>query len=39
MKSWGEQVDELIDAGKYAEALAFLDNIDAVLLPDKVCVP
>ena len=37
MKSWGEQVDELIDAGKYAEALALLDTIDPVLLPDKVC--
>lgn len=38
MKPWGEQVDELVDAGKYAEALALLDTIDAVLLPDKVCV-
>jgi len=37
MKSWGEQVDELIDAGKYAEALALLDTIDTDLLPDKVC--
>ena len=36
MKPWGEQVDELIDAGKYAEALALLDTIDAALLPDKV---
>lgn len=36
MKPWGEQVDELIDAGKYAEALALLDIIDAALLPDKV---
>jgi hypothetical protein len=39
MKPWGEQVDELIDAGKYAEALALLDTIDTVLLPDKVCAP
>ena len=38
MKPWGEQVDELVDTGKYAEALALLDTIDAVLLPDKVCV-
>ena len=36
MKPWGEQVDELIDAGKYAEALALLDIIDVALLPDKV---
>lgn len=36
MKPWGDQVDELIDAGKYAEALALLDIIDATLLPDKV---
>ena len=37
MKSWGEQVDELIGAGKYVEALALLDTIDTDLLPDKVC--
>ena len=36
MKTWGEQADELIDAGKYAEALALLDIIDVALLPDKV---
>jgi Vam6/Vps39-like protein vacuolar protein sorting-associated protein 39 len=36
MKPWGEQADELIDAGKYAEALALLDIIDVALLPDKV---
>ena len=36
MKPWGEQSDELIDAGKYAEALALLDVIDVALLPDKV---
>ena len=36
MKPWGEQIDELIDAGKYAEALALLDIIDVALLPDKV---
>ena len=36
MKPWGEQTDELIDAGKYAEALALLDVIDVALLPDKV---
>ena len=36
MKPWGEQVDELIDAGNYAGALALLDIIDVALLPDKV---
>lgn len=36
MKPWGEQTDELIDAGKYAEALSLLDIIDVALLPDKV---
>ena len=36
MKPWGEQVDELIDAGTYAEALALISNIDAAVLPDKV---
>ena len=36
MKPWGEQSDELIDAGKYAEALTLLDIIDVALLPDKV---
>ncbi|KAH9998803.1 hypothetical protein BJV74DRAFT_883060 [Russula compacta] len=35
MKPWGEQVDELIHAGKYAEALALLNTIDASLLSDK----
>ncbi|KAF7795997.1 hypothetical protein EIP86_007166 [Pleurotus ostreatoroseus] len=35
MKSWGEQVDELIEAGSYADALALLDTIDTALLPDK----
>ena len=38
MRPWGEQVDELVDAGKYAEALALLDTIDATFLPDKVCI-
>lgn len=37
MKSWGEQVDELVEVGSYADALALLDTIDAALLPDKVC--
>lgn len=37
MKSWGVQVDELVDAGMYAEALALLNSIDPAVLPDKVC--
>lgn len=36
MKPWGEQVDELIETGSYANALALLNSIDAALLPDKV---
>jgi Vam6/Vps39-like protein vacuolar protein sorting-associated protein 39 len=36
MKPWGEQVNELIDAGAYAEALALVNSIDAAVLPDKV---
>ncbi|EKM58191.1 uncharacterized protein PHACADRAFT_171437 [Phanerochaete carnosa HHB-10118-sp] len=35
MKPWEEQVDELAEAGSYADALAFLDSIDRILLPDK----
>jgi Vam6/Vps39-like protein vacuolar protein sorting-associated protein 39 len=36
MKPWGEQVNELIDAGAYAEALALVNSIDPAVLPDKV---
>ncbi|KAI0303616.1 CNH domain-containing protein [Multifurca ochricompacta] len=35
MKAWGAQVDELVNAGKYAEALALLNTIDPAVLPDK----
>ncbi|KIJ98466.1 hypothetical protein K443DRAFT_9137 [Laccaria amethystina LaAM-08-1] len=35
MKSWSEQIDELVLAGKYSDALALLDTIDEALLPDK----
>ncbi|PSR72950.1 hypothetical protein PHLCEN_2v11187 [Hermanssonia centrifuga] len=35
MKPWGEQIDELVDAGSYADALALLESIDSVVLPDK----
>ena len=36
MKSWSEQIDELVLAGKYSDALALVDTIDEILLPDKV---
>lgn len=36
MKPWGEQIDELVDTGSYADALALLESIDSVVLPDKV---
>lgn len=36
MKSWAKQVDELVDAGEYQEALALLDSIDEILMEDKV---
>lgn len=36
MKSWGEQIDELVQEASYANALALLDSLDAAILPDKV---
>ncbi|THH21289.1 hypothetical protein EW146_g228 [Bondarzewia mesenterica] len=35
MRSWGEQLDELVNAGLYSDAIALLDTIDAAVLPDK----
>ncbi|KAG8910095.1 Vacuolar morphogenesis protein 6, partial [Tulasnella sp. 408] len=35
MADWGEQIDELVDAGSYADALALLDTLDTAALPDK----
>ncbi|KAG9051519.1 Vacuolar morphogenesis protein 6 [Tulasnella sp. UAMH 9824] len=35
MAGWGEQIDELVDAGSYADALALLDTLDTTALPDK----
>ncbi|KAH9177407.1 hypothetical protein EDB89DRAFT_1542390 [Lactarius sanguifluus] len=35
MKSWGVQVDELVNAEMYAEALTLLNSIDPAVLPDK----
>lgn len=36
MKSWADQVDELVQIGAYNDALALLDSIGPTLLPDKV---
>ncbi|KAF9815620.1 hypothetical protein IEO21_04480 [Rhodonia placenta] len=35
MRPWSEQVDELVEVGSYAEALALLDTVDVAVLPDK----
>ncbi|KAJ7116484.1 hypothetical protein C8R44DRAFT_209802 [Mycena epipterygia] len=35
MKSWDAQIDELVVAGQYSEALALLDTIDISALADK----
>lgn len=36
MKSWEEQVDELVREGAYSDALTLLANIDEAVLPNKV---
>ena len=36
MRPWPEQIDELVNAGQYSDALALLDNVDGASLPDKV---
>jgi hypothetical protein len=36
MNPWSEQIDELVFAGKYSDALALLDSVEEPLLPDKV---
>ena len=36
MKSWGDQIDELVVAGSYLNALSLLDTLDVVVVPDKV---
>jgi hypothetical protein len=38
MKSWSEQVDELVRDGSYSDALGLLETIDEALLLDKVTV-
>ncbi|KAG6816641.1 hypothetical protein H0H87_004387 [Tephrocybe sp. NHM501043] len=35
MKSWADQLDELVKDGQYADALALLDTLDEAVLPDK----
>ena len=36
MQSWGQQIDELVDAGQYPDALALLGILNNVVLEDKV---
>lgn len=36
MKPWSEQIDELVQLGRYADALALLDTIEEAVLADKV---
>ncbi|EIN04044.1 hypothetical protein PUNSTDRAFT_93504 [Punctularia strigosozonata HHB-11173 SS5] len=35
MKPWGEQIDELVAAGAYSDALALVNSLEEALLPDK----
>ncbi|KAG2140140.1 hypothetical protein DEU56DRAFT_798886 [Suillus clintonianus] len=35
MRSWGEQIDELVQHCLYSDALSLLDTLDNALLPDK----
>ncbi|OJA10648.1 hypothetical protein AZE42_11959 [Rhizopogon vesiculosus] len=37
MKSWGDQIDELVQRGLYSDALSLVDTLDTDLLPHKVC--
>jgi hypothetical protein len=39
MKTWAEQIDELVHSGHYADALALLDTVDQAVLSDKVTPP
>lgn len=36
MKSWGEQIDELVVGGSYLNALSLLESLDSAVVPDKV---
>lgn len=35
MRSWGDQIDELVQHCLYSDALSLLDTLDKTLLPDK----
>ncbi|KAF8183420.1 hypothetical protein BJ912DRAFT_906001 [Pholiota molesta] len=35
MKPWSDQLDELVLAGQYSDALALLDTLDEAAIPDK----
>ncbi|KAG1770992.1 vacuolar sorting protein 39 domain 1-domain-containing protein [Suillus occidentalis] len=35
MRSWGDQIDELVQRCLYSDALSLLDTLDKALLPDK----
>lgn len=37
MQNWGAQIDDLVEAGSYDDALKLLDTVDQVVLEDKVC--
>lgn len=36
MKSWGEQIDQLVVCGSYLNALSLLEILDTAVVPDKV---
>ena len=36
MRTWSEQVDELVEGGRYSEALSLLDTIEPASLADHV---
>ncbi|EEB89649.1 hypothetical protein MPER_12232, partial [Moniliophthora perniciosa FA553] len=35
MKPWSEQIDELVQSGRYADVLKLLDTVDQGVLPDR----
>ncbi len=39
LKPWSDQLDELVLAGQYLDALALLDTLDEAAVPDKVYLP
>jgi hypothetical protein len=36
LRPWTEQIDEMVTAGQYANALDLLEILDQAVLPDKV---